>query len=59
MLSTAAERFLKLEARITMLELELRRLRHYAESSDRLHHEAIIRLSQQAGNRGWPPQPHP
>lgn len=55
-LVTLSERLLAMEARIATLELDLRRVREYAEMTNRMHHEAIVRLSTKLDGSLWPVQ---
>jgi hypothetical protein len=46
----------RLRAEVALLQLEITRVRSYAEQSDRMHHEAIRRLSVAVHGTTWPPR---
>lgn len=55
-LVTLSDRLARIEARLTELSLLLSRLQSYAESTERMNHAAISRLSELTGNGLWPPR---
>ncbi len=58
MLVTAEERFRRLEERLRAAQRDAESAMGYAESSARLHHEAICRLYELiSGTYAWPPNP--
>jgi hypothetical protein len=56
-LLTLADRLTRIERELTELRLAVDRVRSYAEQTDRLHHEAIGRLSMCQSGRPWPAGP--
>lgn len=57
-METMAARFLRLEAAVRAAQKQADDAMAYAESSARLHHEAICRLHQlAAGEYRWPAKP--
>lgn len=51
---TTEEALRALATRITAIELEISRLRRYAESTNSMHHEAIVALHTKMGGNLWP-----
>jgi hypothetical protein len=51
---TVEEALRALAARVTAVEREISRLRGYAESTERMHHQALTNLNGRMGQKGWP-----
>lgn len=57
MLESLSERLTKLTARMTKFELGLRRHEDAQETTSRMHHAAIVRLTEQVfPGHTWPPR---
>lgn len=54
MLVTLSDRLDRIEARLAQLELNLQRVSAYAESTERMSHAAISRLSSKLLGQPWP-----
>ena len=54
MLVTLSDRLARIEARLAQLELTLQRVSAYAESTERMNHAAISRLSSKLLGQPWP-----
>lgn len=55
-LVTLSERLSRIEARLAEVDLKVIRVSQYAEQTQRMHHDAIVRLAKLAGEDGWPAQ---
>jgi len=53
-LVTLSDRLARIEARLAQLDLALQRLAAYAESTERMNHAAISRLSTKVSGQPWP-----
>ena len=54
MLVTLSDRLARIEARLAQLELTLQRVSAYAESTERMNHAAISRMSSKLLGQPWP-----